>query len=182
MIRTRADADVQVLALGIELEPVRPMTLVVALQRNNLFASAGCHRLRIILIALDRCRLGDVQILFPPSQPVRPVEPFQQFLMRLAAIGQHHHRALSRTFSHQHFTSRTLQHEARLLQSRSIFFSRESGGQRQLRRFRPSDQLARISGVRRRVRSGQIGDLLLGRQCACRKRQETSKSEHRNVP
>ena len=112
-IRPRTDADVHLFALPVEQNRPSPMALPEVLQRHDLRARAGGHRLGVILVPLDGGLLADVQVVLPKRKSVRAIEIFDQLLALLALNQPDTPFPIAGAVAHQQFLMRSQQHEPR---------------------------------------------------------------------
>ena len=126
-VRSGPDSEIELLAFTIEEHRPRPVPFVEALQRHNLLAGRrGLHRCRVVLVSLQRCRFGDVEIVFPQRQAVGPIEPVDDLVLLVdfavgVLVAEHVHApamlARATAVGHQDLVARTEQHEPRRLEA-----------------------------------------------------------------
>ena len=141
-------SDTEPLAVAGEDQAARPVPAAEALERDNLLARSGGLRLGVVLIALDRLGLADVEVAVLERQAVGTVQSLDDGLAFLAL--QHIDGAVlaARGIGEQDLVARAEQHHARHLEAFLVDLHLETGRDAEFGAFGLADHLRPVVAQR----------------------------------
>src|ERR1035438_3689728 len=172
-VRSRTDADAEALAIAGKEQAARPVSAAEALERDNLLARTGGHRLGVVLVALDGFGLADVQVTVLDSQAVGTVQPLDQGFAFLALQDVHRAGGTSGGIGEQDFVARAEQHEARNLEAFLVDLRLETLRNAQFGAFGLRDHPRPVVGRGRGKRRGQSFLLRVENGAGCQEQSAT---------